>query len=484
MYENCPEALLSGVCGTQLYSTLETTEADLKHSNLVYLLTNNEFHRFRYFDFLARTISTWPVSFAKLHYDCGQKKPIASTGLKDYLQRVSSVALALSDVFIRQDTTSQLDHSSRIDQVVFCLYNAQFSPDAITDSPRQHELAWQGEDPLAACTHTVLCALVETLSDQELYQACCRHEEIGLMPSLSMILASVRGRGCRLLLHPKLSHQLKFGVNLDKTNREEVFSSPLFLLLRPFWRLGDVDDETARYLSDAFEGTIVPRMTHINPDYFGGQELEDCFVARYLSTVDLPPCFNTFCTQVSTLAEKHIQAEIGPPPTFVRITDYSKASIASSSFRRGVVSLLVHAHSTGHIYNGTDCLMLSLFVTSSSTHCFVRVLTRHTSRAANDPVTASIRYEDSLRQALHNLSNSSELTISHAKHPRPYVPFSELMQSVVFLDATSAGLWKSVKSSVQANADATYRTVGRLDPAGSRYGACTCMLSLEKEDTL
>ena len=471
MYENCPEALLSDVGGPQLYSDCQAA-----HCKLVCLLTHNEFHRFRYFDFLARAISTWPVSFAKLHYDCGQKRPIASKGLKDYLQGVSSVALALSDVFIRQDATSQLDHSRRIDQAVFCLYNAQFSPDAITDSPRQHELAWQSEDPLAACTHTVLCALVETLSDQELDQACCRHEDIGLMPSLSMILASVRGRGCRLLLHPKLSHQLKFGVNLDKTNKEEVFSSPLFLLLRPFWRLGDVDDETTRDLADAFEGAIVHRMTHLNPDYFGGQELEDCFVARYLSSVDLHPCFNSFCAQISSLAEKHMQAEIGSPPTFVRISDYSKSSIASSSFRREVVSLLVHAHNTEYIYNNTDCLLLSLFVTSSATHAFARVLTRHASRAANDPVTASIRYEDSLRQSLHNLSNAPELTISHAKQPRPYVPFSDLMQSVVFVDATSAGLWRSVEK--------PYHTVGRLDPSGSRYGACTCMLSLKREETL
>ena len=48
----------------------------------------------------------------------------------------------------------------------------------------------------------------------------------------------------------------------------------------------------------------------------------------------------------------------------------------------------------------------------------------------------------------------------------------------------SGALQDKQTASVQANADATYRTVGRLDPAGSRYGACTCMLSLEKEDTL
>tara|TARA_B110000858_G_scaffold162080_1_gene186979 strand:- start:69 stop:785 length:717 start_codon:yes stop_codon:yes gene_type:complete len=234
-----------------------------------------------------------------------------------------------------------------------------------------------------------------------------------------------------------------------------------------------VDDETAGDLASAFGDAMVQRMTHFNAHYFGGHALEDCFVSRYLSSVDLPQCFTSLCKQTSSLAEKHIQKEIGPPPTFVRISNFLNSSIASSIFRREVVSLLVHAHRTGHIYNGTDSMLLSLFVTSGGIHGFARILTRHASHAANDPVTTSIRYEDFLRQALHNLSNASELTISRAKHHRRYTPFCVTMQSVVFVDATSKGLWSAV--------DSPYSTIGRLDPSsGSRYGVCTLLLSLNQ----
>lgn len=522
LYENCPEAFLSTGAAEEVYQLLSfdnMSDPEGLHNTLVSLVTTDADHSFRFYDYIARIFGFWTVGFADLHFDCSQlSKPVASSALPAFLQKVATVALALADAFIQQASKTTLDHANRLDQAVFVFQNVKYSPNSITDSPLQFDSQWRFKDAVGAGAHTTFCALIETLSDDQLHAICERAPEVGMMPTLAMIFAAARGRGCKLLSKPEMRRHLSFGIALDTTSNQEVFCSPLFLLLRPFWRLSDLDDElAAKKLAEAFADALVPRMLMRRDDVpgIGHDEVSDAFVARYLLSVPCLGCsaFDSLCRDVAPLLERHMQQELGPPPSFVRCADFRAASKASTAFRNDVLAAVAHGRKTGVIGNckkgELSCMFLSFFATAASPYAFARVLTHHNTAASNDNITIAIRYEDALRQSLYHVRDRSELSIYYPTHsslasavsavsavsgtsgtlPNPHNPhsphsphsphasstagctpsFVDLVRASTFIDSTSSGLCAGI-------VEGTLPVLGRIDFEKSRYGVSTCIL--------
>ena len=418
-----------------------------------------------YFECVDRVLCCLSYSLADLHLPTTDgHKPVATSQVRPFLERVFKLATAVSEHCIAQLPSTELDPEKRVDQAVFALTNVQYVPNSIIDAHQHLDPQWRARDPEAVTAHTVAMAIVQCLTEDESEELCRRCDEVCRLPSLTMIFAAVRGRGCTLLCHKHVAHQLAFGITMDRLDGEKVFCSPLFLLLRPTWRLDDLTDDQDTRLADVMAEDAVPRLVDESPLDWNGipwcdiDQLQLMFSLRYMLTLRIfRHGFRKFSSEIASLVEMHHRSYELPPPTFVRRSLQIDDARAARDFRRGVVCALEATKSFGFFGSfgattntnntnntNTKTITLVFMATSMGTHVFARVLSTHNTATAQDPVISAIELEDRLRGALSTLPTRSELQIATARHmappPSTTTSLSDYLSDCSFIDDVSKEL--------------------------------------------
>lgn len=405
-----------------------------------------------FFECLNRVLSCLSYSLADLHLPTTLgNKPVATSQVQPFISNVFTLSMAVSRHCITRLPETDLDRESKVDQAIFSLLNIQYVPNAIIDAHNHLDPQWRTKDPEAVTAHTVAMAVVECLSEDDADELCRRCDEVGRLPSLTMIFAAVRGRGCTLLCHEHVRHQLSFGITLDRIDGERVFCSPLFLLLRPSWRVDDLDQD--EFLADVFSEDCIPRLvenSHLDRNgliWSDVDRLQLMFALRYLITFrTFKRGFGTFASNVASLVEATQHTFNLPPPTFVSFLQHAEKARAARDFRRSVVCALeaLKTLSKGTTTTTVTTVILVFMATAADTHLFARALSSHNTAAATDSIISAIELEDKLRGALSSLSTLSELHIATARHmiqpPNNISVFCEYMSECAFLDEASKDL--------------------------------------------
>ena len=447
------------------------------HNELIDLFfANGKKQKYDLFSFLLSMCKDWALP-AELHFQLSEcEKPIASNVVSQLLDKFRVLALSVADFMIRDHHKYNLDNTSPVDQAIFIFLNLQYVPDAIIDSHRQLQLGWKLDDSLSALAHAVASALVETMPVEQISEVCRRGNEVGMMPSLSMIMASVRGRGCVFLSHPELAYQLSFGINMDSLLGNDVFCSPLFLLLRPTWRLSDLTPEVDADLSRAFEACVIPQLVRFSDEpSIGGDDLQLLFTLRYFMTTPLEglPGFQKLARQAMPLVSQQLLREVGPLPCFLRTDSDTKHARISAAFRRGVAECL-HVYFTSgpsRGVRGDRAILVSFLCSSRGIYCFARSYNPRSEISRFDHIVYSIAYEDSIRQALFHVPDYVTLCISSPKHCAfDCSSIPTILQHCLYVDTLSAGLCDGMGTAMESlEVEAT----GRFDCTRSKYGTTT-----------
>lgn len=431
-------------------------------------------HKYDLFSFLLLLCKDWALP-AELHFQLSEcEKPIASGVVSQLLDKLRVLSLSVADLMIREHHKYLLDNTNPVDQAIFVFLNLQYVPDSIIDSHRQLQLGWKLDDSLSALAHAVASALVQTMSVEQMDTVCRRGNEVGMMPSLTMIMASVRGRGCTFLSHPELAYQLSFGINMDSLLGNDVFCSPLFLLLRPTWRLSDLTPDVDSELSSAFEACLLPQLMRFEDSYcIGGDDLQLLFTLRYLMTISLYGLqgFQRLARQAMPLVAQHMIREIGPLPCFLRTDNDTKHAKISAAFRRDVAECLKSADCTGALPSrgGQGVMLVSFLCSSRGIYCFVRSYNPRSTIARSDYIVYSIAYEDSIRQALFHVPDYDTLCIASPKHCAfDCSSIPAILQQCLYVDTLSEGLCDGLGPAMEA--------IGRFDCTTSKYGVTTCLV--------